>query len=156
MSACRFEPQVIAAAERDEWTATLREHLTECDDCIAAASISPWMDRFASIGDREHRLPDASIVYLKAKLLQGTLDVRRASRPMDVVQMIAYLVVAGGWAALLTFKWKAIEAWLRAMSPSAIVLQHSTESLSVSLIAFVVLLASMTVMLALHTIMAEE
>lgn len=159
MSACRFEAQILDAVEHDAWTSALREHLAECDDCIAAATVSPWMNRFANISDREHRLPDASIVYLKAKLLQGRADVLRASRPMDIVQMIAYLVVAGGWAALLTWKWQAIEAWLRSLTPTAIVLKQSTgsaESLSMSFLAFVIVLASMTVMLALHTIMAEE
>ncbi|HEX2833864.1 MAG TPA: hypothetical protein VHW00_12700 [Thermoanaerobaculia bacterium] len=159
MSACRFEAQILEAVERDAWTTALREHLSGCDDCIAAATVSPWMSRFANLGDREHRLPDASIVYLKAKLLQGRVDVLRASRPMDIVQMIAYLVVAGGWAALLTWKWQAIEAWLRSLTPTAIVLKQSSgaaESLSMSFLAFVIVLASMTVMLALHTIMAEE
>jgi hypothetical protein len=158
MSACRFEAQVIEATTRDQWTAALREHLAGCDDCIAAASIAPWMHRFAAIVDREHRLPDASIVFLKAKLLQGSADLRRASRPMDIVQMISYLVVAGGWASLLTWKWKAVEAWLHGFTPTSILLQNTTrtESLSMSFFALVLVLASITVMLALHTIMAEE
>jgi hypothetical protein len=159
MSACRFESQVIEAAQRDAWTSALREHLAGCDDCIAAASVAPWMQRFANTNDREHRLPDASIVYLKAKLMQGSADVNRVSRPMDIAQIAGYLVVAGGWAALLTWKWAAIEAWLRSLTPSAIVLRtasSSTESLSVSFLAMVIVLGSMTVMLALHTIMAEE
>jgi hypothetical protein len=158
MSACRFEPQVVEAARREQWTSALREHLTGCDDCIAAASVAPWMHRFTHVADREHRLPDASIIYLKAKLLQTSSDMRRVSRPMDIVQMIAYLVVAGGWATLLTWKWTAVEAWLRGFTPSAIVLQNTArgESLSMSFFALVIVLASMTVMLALHTIMAEE
>jgi hypothetical protein len=158
MSACRFEPQIIEAVQRDQWTSALREHLTGCDECIAAAAVAPWMSRFAKTGDREHRLPDASIVFLKAKLMQGRADMRRVSRPMDVVQMIAYLVVAGGWAGLLTWKWTAVQTWIRGFTPSAILLQTTGrgESLSVSFFAFVIVLASITVMLALHTIMAEE
>jgi len=158
VSACRFEAQIVEAAERDQWTTLLREHLTECDDCIAAASVAPWMRRFAHTGDREHRLPDPSIVYLKAKLVQGGRDVRRVSRPMDVVQMLSYLIVAGGWASLLTWKWKAVELWIRSFTPSGILLQQSarTDSLSMSFFAMVLVLASITVMLALHTIMAEE
>jgi hypothetical protein len=158
MNACRFEPQIIEAAERDQWSTTLREHLASCDDCIAAASVSPWMQRFANTGDREHRLPDASIVFLKARLMQGSIELRRASRPMDVVQMLAYLVVAGGWAMLLTWKWKAVELWLKGFTPTGILIPGSarSDSLSMSFFAIVIVLASMTVMLALHTIMAEE
>jgi hypothetical protein len=157
MSACMFESKVIHAAQRDEWTDSLRAHLASCDDCMAAVSVAPWMHRFAQLGDREHRLPDASIVFLKARLLQASAESRRASRPMDFVQMVAYLVVAGGWAGLLTWKWAAVEAWLRSFTPSGL-LQGAirTDSLSLSFFALAAVLASMTVMLALHTILAEE
>ena len=154
---CRFEPDVLRAAEEDRWTDSLRRHLGECEDCMATAAVAPWLDRFARISDRDHILPDPSIVWLKAKLLQGTADVARVSRPLNVLQMVAYLVVAGGWAGVLTWKWAAVEAWMHSLTPAAIVTSATrAESLSASFFAAVFILASMTVMLALHTILAEE
>ena len=155
---CRFERDVRRAAEEDRWTDSLRRHLTECDECIATASVAPWMSRFARISDREHILPDPSVVWLKAKLLQGTVDVGRASRPLDIEQMLAYFVVAGGWAGLLTWRWNAVEAWMRSFTPTGLLTTAATRtgSLSMSFFAMVFILASMTVMLALHTILAEE
>ena len=155
---CRYERDVRRAAEEDRWTDSLRRHLTECDECIATASVAPWMSRFARISDREHILPDPSVVWLKAKLLQGTVDVGRASRPLDIVQMLAYFVVAGGWAGLLTWRWNAVEAWIRSFTPAGLLTTATTRtgSLSMSFFAMVFVLASMTVMLALHTILAEE
>ena len=154
---CRYEPEVLRAAEDDRWTDALRRHLTECDDCVAAASVAPWMDRFANISDREHILPDPSVVWLKAKLLQGTVDVGRASRPLDVVQMVAYVVVAAGWAGLLMWHWPTVEKWMSGFTPAGIVTTAArAESLSMSFFAMVAVLGSMTVMLALHTILAEE
>jgi hypothetical protein len=115
------------------------------------------MDRFANISDREHILPDPSVVWLKAKLLQGTTDAGRAARPLDVVQMIAYVIVAGGWAGLLTWHWPAVERWLHSFTPAGIVTTAAAaNSLSMSFFALVFVLASMTVVLALHTILAEE
>jgi hypothetical protein len=98
------------------------------------------------------------VLWLKAKLLQGTVDVSRASRPLDIVQMLAYFVVAGGWAGLLTWRWNAVEAWMRSFTPSGLLTTAATRagSLSMSFFAMVFVLASMTVMLALHTILAEE
>jgi hypothetical protein len=154
---CRFEPEILHAVKEDRWTDALRRHLAECDECVAAVSVAPWMTRFSRISDREHRLPDPQLVWLKARLLQGSADVARVSRPMNVVQIVAYLVVAGGWAALLTWKWAAVATWLRGFTP--IGMMHNVtrgESLSLSFFAFVFVLASMTVMLALHTIMAED
>jgi hypothetical protein len=157
MSACRRETDVLRAAAEDRWTDALRAHLGECDDCVAAASIAPWMGRFARITDREHPLPDPSIVWLKAKLLQGTVDASRASRPLDIAQFIAYAVVAAGWAALLTWKWDAVRTWLGGFTPNAVVTTAARAgSLSMSFFAIVFVLASFTVMLGLHTILAEE
>ena len=154
---CRHEPEILRAAEEDRWTDSLRAHLAECDECVATASVAPWMDRFAHISDREHILPDPSVVWLKAKLLQTTEDAGRISRPLDLAQMLAYIVVAGGWAGLLTWRWPQIEHWLHSLTPTGIVTNAArAESLSMSFFAVVFVLASMTVMLALHTILAEE
>ena len=155
--ACRFESAVMQAAREDRWTESLRAHLAECDDCVAAVSVAPWMTQFARIGDREHMLPDPSVLWLKAKLLQGTVEANRAARPMDIVQMIAYVVVAGGWASVLLWRWNAIETWMRSFTPRGMVQTVAgAGTLSMSFFALVFLLASMTVMLALHTILAEE
>jgi hypothetical protein len=154
---CRFEADVLRAAQEDHWSETLRNHLAGCDQCVAAASVAPWMTRFARISDREHILPDPQIVWLKAQLLQGSADVARVSRPMNVLQMVAYLVVAGGWAALLTWKWEAIQTWMNGLTPTGMVQNIATgRTLSMSFFALVIVLATMTVTLALHTILAEE
>lgn len=154
---CRFEADVLRAAQDDRWTDALRRHLGECDECVATASVAPWMTRFARISDREHILPDPQIVWLKARLIQGTADVARVSRPLNALQLIAYLVVAGGWATLLTWKWDAVEAWMKGLTPTGMVQNMATgQSLSMSFFALLLVLATMTVTLALHTILAEE
>ena len=152
---CRFEADVLQA--EGQWSDALRRHLLECDDCVAAAAVAPWMTRFARISDREHPLPDPQIVWLKAQVLQNLADAARVARPITVVQMVSYLVVAGGWAVLMTWKWDAVAMWLRGFTPTGLVQNVARgESLSMSFFAFVFVLASMTATLALHTIMAEE
>lgn len=157
MNACRWEADVLRAAAEDRWPDNLRRHLAECDDCVATAAVAPWMSTFAGIRDQHHVLPDPSIVWLKAKLLQGTIDSQRVARPMTIVQILAYLVVAGGWAAVMTWKWDAVQAWMSSLTPAAVVTAGSNaSSLSMSFFATIFVLASMTVMVALHTIMAED
>lgn len=152
---CRFESDVLQA--EGQWSDALRRHLLECDHCVAAAAVAPWMTRFAKISDREHPLPDPQIVWVKAQLLQNVADAARVARPITVVQMVSYLVVAGGWAVLMTWKWDAVALWLRGFTPTGLVQNVARgESLSTSFFAFVFVLASMTATLALHTIMAEE
>ena len=157
MTGCRWEADVLRAAREDRWPENLRRHLPECEDCTAAASVAPWMTTFAKIDVREHRLPDPSIVWLKAKLLQGSVDAARVARPLNVAQLIAYVVVAGGWAAIMMWKWSDFERWLRTVTPADVIVATSgAPSVSMSFLATLFILASMTVMLALHTIMAED
>lgn len=66
---------------------------------------------------------------------------------MTCVQLAAYVIVASGWAAVLTWKWDAVQ---RLFSP----LQSVSSSLTT--FATLMVLATMTVTLTLHTILAEE
>ena len=126
-------------------------------EIVATASVAPWMTRFARISDRERQLPDPQIVWLKAQLLQGSADIARVSRPLNFLQLVAYLVVAGCWAALLTWKWETVEQWIKGLTPTGMVQNVATgQSLSMSFFALLIVLAMGTVSLALHTILAEE
>jgi hypothetical protein len=154
---CAHETNVMRAAAEDRWTESLRTHVSECADCAAAAAAAPWMTRFSRTSAHEHRLPDPSIIWLKAQLMQGTADAARATRPMTIVQLVSYVIVASGWAGLLTWKWNAVQTWIGSFTPRGFA--HAAvrpESLSLSFFAVVFILASTTVMLALHTILAED
>lgn len=155
---CRYEPQVRTAAARNAWTDALRAHVASCADCSAAVAVTPFMSRFARVDEREHLLPDASVLWLKAQLLGRTAAAERAVRPLNIAQIVAYLTVAAGWAALLTWKWSDLQQWFLSFTPAqmAATASGATGPLSVSFLLSVVVLASTTVMLALHTILTEE
>ena len=157
---CRLEPDVIRAAAGGEWTASLRTHVASCQDCAAAAEVGPWMEEFARLDDREHILPDPAVLWLKAKLMQSNDMMARAALPVTRLQIGAYLAVAACWAALLTWKWSAIQAWVNSLSPGRVIMAsagaQASASLSVSFFAAIVVLSSATVFVAMHTILAEE
>ncbi len=121
--------------------------------------VDSWMKQFAAIDDREHRLPDPSVIWLKARVLQAARDVERASRPITAVQIASYAIVAACWAALLMWKWTALQAWLSGFTPSSVLLGATgAQSASLSLTFFVtlVVLASITVMVTMQSILLEE
>ena len=124
------------------------------------AEVAAWMQQFAAIDDRRHRLPDPSAMWVKARLMQSTAAAERASRPITTAQIAAYLIVAAGWAALLTWKWSALQAWINSFTPSHLLLgvagAQTAASLSITLLGTLIALSSVTVILALHTILAEE
>jgi hypothetical protein len=160
MNGCPMERDVVQAAANDAWPDALRSHITTCEECAAAAAVSGWMQSFAETDLRDRRLPDPSVLWLKAHLLRSSAAVERASRPITNLQIGAYLLLAAGWAALLTTKWSAIQTWMHGFTPAAIVSKAAGASMSTSisapLILTVIVLASLTVTVALHTILAEE
>lgn len=155
---CRFEEDVVRAASRDVWTPELRSHVETCSHCQAASSVAPWIAKFSAIADREHLLPDPSLLWLKAQLLRASAAADRVARPMNQVQILAYAIVAAGWAALLTWKWDALQSWVATLSPAGLVqgMNSGSASLSTSVLATALVLGSLTVVLAVHTMLAEE
>jgi hypothetical protein len=156
---CPFEPNVIDAVTNDAWTESLRGHVAMCESCSAAAAVAPWMASFSGINEREHILPDPAVLWLKARLLQSNAAVERASLPITRLQIAAYLIIAACWAALLTWKSAALQVWINHLSPGHLILSagtNATASLSVTVLFAVIVLASATVGVAMHTILAEE
>lgn len=153
MSECRFERDVIAG----RWTDSLRGHVAQCADCEAAMLIAPHMKELASIDMREHPLPDPQVVWLKAQLLRNTFAMERAARPLRVFSAISYFIVAAAWTTVLAWKWTAIQALLHSFSPERFV-RNAGEAASLSMTFFVMvfILASITIGLALHTMIAED
>ena len=160
MNGCPMERDVVRAAASDAWPEALKSHITSCEECAAAAAVAGWMHTFAETDLRDRPLPDPSVLWLKAHLLRSSVAVERASRPITNLQVGAYLLLAAGWAALLTTKWASIQSWMHGFSPTAIVTKAAGAGMNVSIsapaILTVIVLASLTVMVALHTILAEE
>jgi len=77
---CRHETHVIRAVVEDQWTDALREHVAGCDNCAAAAAAAPFMKRLAQVDERQRKLPDPAVVWLKAQLLRGGALAERAAR----------------------------------------------------------------------------
>jgi hypothetical protein len=153
MSQCRYEPDVLAG----RWNDSLRAHVAQCADCEAAMAVSPYMSELAAVDMREHPLPDPQVVWLKAQLLRSSIAVERAGRPLKFFQIFSYGVVAAGWAAVLAWKWTAIQALLHSFTPATFV--HNADaagSLTLTFFMTVLVLSSVTIGVALHTILAEE
>jgi len=121
--------------------------------------IDIWMKDFAAAAHTPS-LPDPNTLWVKAKLLQSVAAAERAARPITRVQIAAYLVVAGGWSALVMWKWSALAAWVNSFTPAHIILgatgAETARTLSLTFVMALIVLASMTVILAFHTILAEE
>jgi hypothetical protein len=116
--------------------------------------VDTWMRQFAAIDDREHALPDPSIIWLKAKVLQSAKEVARASRAVTPVEIISQASVASLWAALLTWKWDAISSWFVSFSSRDVL--FAAPSVNLPFVMTLAVLTGITVMVAMHSILVEE
>ena len=148
---CRNEPLVRRAAAENQWTDALRAHAAGCPDCAAAASVAPFMTQLAANGIRTRALPDPRLIWVKAQLFGGSSAADRITRPISIAQIGSYIAVAAAWAAMLMWKWPAVESWFEgAVSGRAVPMPLA------SMLVVAVALLSTTLMLAMHTILAEE
>lgn len=156
---CRYEHDVVRAARESRLTEALRSHVASCEQCQAVASVSAFMGMLSEDDARVRPLPSSSAVWLKAQLLRGSEAADRVSRPFTVFQWVAYFIVASGWAGVMTWKWNVVRDWLLGFTPSHVIQSASglgTPSASIAFYAGIVVLASLTMSVALHTILAEE
>lgn len=155
--ACRFERDTIGAAKSGQWTESLRAHVASCEDCTATASVAAWMDRLGRTDERTQKLPDPSVVWLKSQILRGSAAAERVSRPVTIAQVLAYVFVAAGWAGFLSWKWEFVRRWMNGFSTEHFAVQAaSTSGVSLGMLLTLFMLSSITVLVALHTILAEE
>lgn len=119
--------------------------------------VDQWMRQFAAIDARDHALPDPSVIWLKAKLFRSANEVQRATRPLALFEIAAQAVVAACWAAMVTWKWDAIAAWIKGMTPREVLSgAAATSSVSLPFLMTLAILGVATVMVAMHSVFAEE
>ena len=155
---CTQEPLIRRAAVEDRWTEALRQHVAQCPDCAAAAAAAPFMTSFARVGVRRRALPDPAVIWLKAELLRGSIAADRIARPMNIAQISSYVLVAAGWAALLTWKWEEIQSWMLSFTPAQWVSEAGgpQQGIPFAIVVALLTLSSLTAMLTVHAIVAEE
>lgn len=147
---CPHEPHVVSAVIENKWTSTTRAHVASCEACAAAAAVAPFMADLAGAEVPQRVVPDPALLWLKAQL-PPPAAAASVGRPMRVVQLMAYLVVAATWIGLLVSKWSALEAWV-----SSLPTVSGGSTLLPALALCFMLLSSLLVTLALHAVLADE
>lgn len=149
---CDREMELTLALRRGELPAELRDHARSCEACSETARVSVLMNSLASETRREGNPLDPMVLYLKAQVLATSSGEPRALGPLHVLQRVALALVGLGWAVLLTWKWDAIRAW---SFEGALAGAIGGASLSPSLVALVFALACATILVTVHTALAE-
>ena len=149
---CEREMELIGALRRGDLPDDLRDHARSCADCSEAAKVSVWMNALASSAGRQSAPPDPTVLYLKAQIMATLPGEQRTLQPLHLLQRVAFALVGLGWAVRLTWKWDAIQnlSFDRALAGAI-----GGAALSPSLIALVFALGCATILVTVHTALAE-
>jgi hypothetical protein len=140
------------ALKNGEIGAELRDHARGCEACSAAAKVSVWMNTLASTAREVRPMPDPMVVYLKARILETLPREQRSLQPLHLLQRLSFGAVGLGWAVLLTWKWEAISSFSIERAFAGAI---GGASVSPSMAALVFALACATVLVSVHTALAE-
>jgi|GEM_PF-591106 len=114
-TSCSHEQSIIAAVQTETWTDALRKHLGSCASCQETFQIAGYMHSLAAVEDDSRPLPDAKVIWLKARLAQRRARAAEALRPVETFQRVAWGVSTLALFFGLLAKWTLLEkaiAWL--------------------------------------------
>lgn len=109
---CPHEDAVVAAARTGDWTSELSAHRDGCMTCAELTLVVAAMAADAeALDDMARPLPDARVIWLRARLAERENIYRRATRAIVWVQRATIAVVAAVGLAFAPGLW----AWIKAL-----------------------------------------
>jgi hypothetical protein len=151
---CLREHEVMEIVSCGRWPDRcpdeLRQHIAACNICTDVLEVALAFHADGGAHAAGVQIPSAGLVWWRAELRSRQEAMRKASRPMTLVQAFGAAAGVGVAIALLTLAW----SWLKAVVPLP---DFSTLSLSQAgiLIAFAVVLIVVIAPLA-YLVLSDE
>src|SRR5579862_9240936 len=105
---CPQEEAVTKAVRAGSLDASLQAHVAACEICRVIVDAWTWMQALADAPGSNRTLPDASLVYWRARLSEQEVEAEKAQDILDWAELAAGVVAIGfaGWGA---WHWTAIQ-----------------------------------------------
>jgi hypothetical protein len=109
---CPHEEAVLEARKTDQWEDPLKTHAASCAECREAVRIAGWMQTLAATAAERRPLPDADLLWIKARLFARQAAEDRAMQPLILGDMLARAIVGAFAAAWLALSWPGMQSYL--------------------------------------------
>jgi hypothetical protein len=113
---CDRESDVLAVVNTGRWPeradAELRTHVAACAVCQDVVAVA---EAFAEEAAIEPRVPESSLVWLRAQIRAREEATRLAARPITVAQAVAFASVVGVLGALIGASSSWLQTGMRAL-----------------------------------------
>lgn len=120
---CKQTPQVLASIERGDPSPELKQHLDRCADCTDAVAVERFLHASCSRVPSLDRLPDPTTLWWRSRHLARQVEVSRATRPIQILERVAFAFGAAGLAFGVTRAWPAVRSsastWLASLFEGA-------------------------------------
>ena len=149
-----FEHRITLAVLGGRLDDETRAHLGACRECREFGRVIRFMNLLST---ETAEAPDPHVVWLKAQLLRTRHRTEQVASTLTRIQQWVWALVGVAWAIAVGAKWDVISGWMEDFDLSTVVISSATGSgLSLSYLLFVGALMSITLMLAIHQMFAEE
>ena len=91
----------------------LRGHVDSCPNCADLMTVIAVLRDDRDAAWRDAQLPTSGQVWWRAAMRRRTEAVEAASRPITMVQGLAFACAAGVAAAFITLAWPSLPQWTR-------------------------------------------
>jgi hypothetical protein len=153
---CELEDEILRALNSAGISESVRQHLVECELCRHTVAADVWMKEMARQKLEEAPLPDPTLIWLKSQLLQNEGTLFHLGQSTSFLHTVGFGLVAFAWAILLSWKWTAIDSFVRHFDSAGTLLAAMNAQLfSLPFVFTLVVLSCATVGLAFHSAMAE-
>lgn len=113
---CEFEGNILQALATGDWPEELRHHADSCPACSDVLLVAGFLQAEQSQTAAASPLPDAGRAWWTAQRRLREEKVRRATRPIALVERISLGLAALGGIAALLWLWPELKAgwgWLQ-------------------------------------------
>ncbi len=107
---CAQEAAVTKAVRTGNWEESLTAHAATCAVCREIIQTANWMQTLARSSETISPLPDASLLWWKARLSEKQEKAERAQDVSEWVEIGFVTAISIGLAAWVAWNWFAVQA----------------------------------------------
>ena len=117
---CDHEQEVLEAVQTGRWREQLDDslsmHVAHCPVCAEVVLVAQFLQQEDEFARVEAALPEAGLVWWKARLLARRAAAERAAQPIAIVESVAGASTVLSLVALVIWQWSWIHGWLTELS----------------------------------------
>ena len=151
---CPQEAAVAKGVRTGRLEPSLLAHSVQCAVCREIIQVSSWMRQLAENPESNRALPDASLLWWRARLSGKKTNAEKAHDVLEWTETVFAAAISLGLAAWLAWNWSAIQRvnfWT--LAGAQLRLNVSSQPLLVLPIA---VLLSVAAIIAVYPIVADE